>query len=41
MWATRCKSREEAAGERCGMDEAMVVVPPRTKHMTVIRRALA
>jgi hypothetical protein len=23
------------------IDEAMVVVPPRTKHMTVIRRALA
>jgi hypothetical protein len=31
----------EVGGERVWIDEAMVVVPPRTKHMTVIRRALA
>jgi hypothetical protein len=30
----------EVGGERVWVDEAMVVVPPRTKHLTVIRRAL-
>jgi hypothetical protein len=30
----------EVGGERVWIDEAMVVVPRRTKHTTVIRRAL-
>jgi hypothetical protein len=31
---------QEVGGERVWVDEAMVVVPRRTKHATVIRRAL-
>jgi hypothetical protein len=31
----------ESDGQRLWVDEAMVLVAPRTKHLTVIRRALA
>jgi hypothetical protein len=32
---------QEVGGERVWVDEAVIAVPPRTKHLTVIRRALA